>query len=89
MNDSPHAFLTRIAPNSTISHHDIHHTGEANDENGVEEGEEIPLAGQGGHEEAGEGDAAEVGDGQGEQAPHSAHHLLHMFSYLILNLSCF
>ena len=33
----------------------------------MKEEEEISLAGEGGGEEATEGDAAEVGDGQGEQ----------------------
>ena len=46
------------------SYHDIHETGEAEDKDGVKEGEEVPLVGEGGHEEAAEGHAAEVGDGQ-------------------------
>ena len=75
-----------------ISHHNIHHTGQAADQDSVKEGEEVPLGGDGGPEEAGEGDAAEIGDGQGEegeQAPHCTHHLLLLLSYLVLNLSCF
>ena len=50
-----------------ISYQDIHKTGEAEDEDSVEEEEEVSLVGKGRREEAAEGDAAEVGDGQGEQ----------------------
>ena len=50
-----------------ISHHNIYQTGQAQDKECVEEGEEVSLGREGGEEEAGEGDAADVGDGQGEQ----------------------
>ena len=39
----------------------------------MKEEEEISLAGEGGGEEAAEGDAAEVGDGQGEQGENPPH----------------
>ena len=50
-----------------ISYHDIHHSGQGQNKDGVKEEEEVSLVGEGGPEEAAEGDAAEVGDGQGEQ----------------------
>ena len=50
-----------------ISYHDVHHCGQTEDKDGVKEEEEVSLVREGGPEEAAEGDAAEVGDGQGEQ----------------------
>ena len=46
------------------------------------------MVGEGGHEEGVECDAAEIGDGEGEEGkngPHCAHHLLP--PYLILSYS--
>ena len=50
-----------------ISYHHIHHHGQTDNKDGVKEEEEVSLVREGGPEEAAEGDAAEVGDGQGEQ----------------------
>ena len=47
---------------------DIHCAGYGDDKNSVKGCDQVFLAGEGGQEEAEEGDAAEVGDGQGEQA---------------------
>ena len=41
---------------------DIHNAGKGEDENRVKESEKVSLGGEGGHEEADEGDAADVGD---------------------------
>ena len=54
-------------------HRNVHNAGHGKDKNCVKEGEEISLGGEGGHEEANEGDAARVGDGQGEQAKKQLH----------------
>ena len=50
------------------SYPDIHNAGKCKDKNYVKEGEESSVGGEGGEEEADEGDAAEVGGGQREQA---------------------
>ena len=50
------------------SYRDIHNDGKCNDKNDVKVSEKGSLGGEGGEEEADEGDAARVGDGQGEQA---------------------
>ena len=55
----------------------------------MKEEEEISLAGEGGGEEATEGDAAEVGDGQGEERenPPSWNHPPTYFASAILELA--
>ena len=50
------------------SYRDIHNDGKCNDKNDVKVSDKGSLGGEGGEEEADEGDAARVGDGQGEQA---------------------
>ena len=61
----------------------------------IPECEEFSMGGQGGHEEAGEGEVAEVGDGEGEEGEKGPHCSAlcpsppPILSYLILNLSCF
>ena len=50
------------------SYRDIHLDGKCNDKNDVKESEQVSVGGEGGEEEADEGDAAEVGGGQGEKA---------------------
>ena len=50
------------------SYRDIHNDGKCKDKNDVKVSEQGSLVGEGGEEEADEGDAAEVGGGQGEQA---------------------
>ena len=56
-------FLAEVFP-----HRDIHCAGEGQDKNSVKRCYQVFLVGEGGGEEAVEGDAAEVGDGHGEQA---------------------
>ena len=62
----------------------IHKDGRWNDKKCVKESEEVSLVGEGGHEEADEGDAAEVGGGQGEQAKKQLHcsHIWSNLSFL-------
>ena len=55
-------------------HHDIHCAGEGQDQNCIKRRDQILLVGKGGGEEAVEGDAAEVGDCNGEEAEN--HNLL-------------
>ena len=50
------------------SYPDIHNAGKWKDKNYVKVGEEVSVGGEGGEEEADEGDAVRDGDGQGEQA---------------------
>ena len=50
-----------------------HNTGKSEDKKCVKESEEVSLGGQGGDEEADEGDAADVVGGQEEQAEDQLH----------------
>ena len=70
--------LLAMAKNLSNSYRDIHNAGICKDKNDVKECEEVSVGGEGGEEEADEGDAAEVGGGQGEQAKKQLHcsHLL-------------
>ena len=45
------------------SHHDIHNGGKCRDKSDVKEGKQVSLGGEGGEEEADEGEAAGVGGG--------------------------
>ena len=60
------------------SHRDIHNTCQGKDKNRVEKSEKVSLGGEGAEGEADEGNAAQVGGGQGEQAKKQLHcsHLL-------------
>ena len=52
---------------------DIHNAGKGEDENRVKESKKVSLGGEGGHEEADEGDAADVGGDHREQAEKQFH----------------
>ena len=55
-------------------HHDIHSAGQGQDENRIKGSDQVFLVGQDGGEEAVEGDAAGVGDCNGEEAEnHNLH----------------
>ena len=56
-------YFTGVSP-----YQDIHLAGEGQDKNSVKQSYQVFLVGEGGGEEAVEGDAAGVGDGHGEQA---------------------
>ena len=56
-----------------FSHRDIHCAGQGQDKNGVKRCYQVFLVGEGGGEEAAEGDAAEVGSEDGEQADRCLH----------------
>ena len=60
-----------------IVYQDIHNAGKCKDKSDVKECEEVSVGGEGGEEEADEGDAAEVGGGQGEKAKNHLHHSSH------------
>ena len=56
------------------SYQDIHCAGHGQDENSVKQCDQVLVVGEGGGEEAVEGDAAEVGDCNGEEAEnHNLH----------------
>ena len=56
-----------------FSHRDIHCAGQGQDKNGVKRCDEVFLVGEGGGEEAEEGDAARVEGEHGEQADRCLH----------------
>ena len=64
------------------SYPDIHNAGKWKDKNYVKVGEEVSVGGEGGEEEADEGDAAEVGGSRREQAKEQLY-CSHPLSYLI------
>ena len=64
----------------------IHNAGKYKDKNCVKEGEEVSVGGEGGEEEADEGDAAEVGREHGEQAKKHLHCSSHLPNDLIQSL---
>ena len=55
-------------------HHDIHCAGQGQDENCIKGRDQVFLVGEGGGEEGVEGDAARVGDGDGEEAGNPTPH---------------
>ena len=60
----------------------IHNAGKCKNKKYVKEGEEVSLGGEGGEEEADEGDAAEVWGGQAEQAKKKLHCTHSLSSFL-------
>ena len=77
--------FSSTAKNKRNSHCNIHNAGKGEDKKCVKESEEVSVGGEGGEEEADEGDAAEVGGGQGEQAEKQ----LHCSSHLLSSNLCF
>ena len=55
------------------SYRNIYSAGKCKDKHSVKKDYEVSLSGEGGEGEADEGDAAEVGGGQGEQAKKQLH----------------